>query len=254
MDDSAIAVLKEAFRAANSEAEWATLAVVIGLIIEFAVLLIFAKEISRTEKWLLVFANILVAGGVGGEYVFGGRATNAAIQLQQASDEKVATLSKEAAQAKKGAAEAMQRAADAQLALERFKAPRTIDKLLHDPSVIGTLGRFAKTPFDIGVNPGHEPQKLMGQIISMLKAAGWQLVDASDLHGLAIVIDHKSARLMTGFEGLAVEIDQSKASEWEPALLALATVLRTAIPDTKANIATDGSAAPNAIHIYVGTK
>jgi hypothetical protein len=74
MGGADVAALREAFETANSYAEWATLAVVIGLIIEFAVLLIFAKEISRAEKWLLIFANILVAGGVGDEYIFGGRA------------------------------------------------------------------------------------------------------------------------------------------------------------------------------------
>jgi len=133
MDDSALALLRETFRTANSYAEWATLAVVIGLIVEFAVLLIFAKEISRTERWLLIFANILVAGGVGGEYVFGGRATTAAIQLQQASDEKVAMLGKDTAEAKKDAADAIERAAQlqkdsdkARLELAQIEATRTI--------------------------------------------------------------------------------------------------------------------------------
>jgi hypothetical protein len=72
MDGPDIVALKHAFATANSNAGWSTLVVVIGLIVEFAVLLIFAKEISRTEKWLLVLANIFVAGGVGGEYIFGG--------------------------------------------------------------------------------------------------------------------------------------------------------------------------------------
>jgi hypothetical protein len=41
--------------------EWATLALVIGLIFDFPVLLIFTKEISRAEGWLLVLVNVLVA-------------------------------------------------------------------------------------------------------------------------------------------------------------------------------------------------
>ena len=39
MDDAAVAILKETFTSANSYAELATLAVVVGLIIDFAVLL-----------------------------------------------------------------------------------------------------------------------------------------------------------------------------------------------------------------------
>jgi hypothetical protein len=92
MNGPDILALKNVFVTANSNAEWSILVVVIGLIIEFAVLLVFSKEMSHTEKWLLVIANIFVAGGVGGEYIFGGRASDAATQLQQASDSQIEQL------------------------------------------------------------------------------------------------------------------------------------------------------------------
>jgi hypothetical protein len=86
------AALKTAFDAATSRNEWATALVVAGLIVEFLALLFFSKEMPRKEKVALVVGSIMVAVGVGGEYVFGGRAVSAAKALQQASDERIAEL------------------------------------------------------------------------------------------------------------------------------------------------------------------
>lgn len=246
MEGSPVAVLKKAFEVANSRAELATLAVVIGLIVEFAVLLIFAKEISRTEKWLLIFANILVAGGVGGEYVFGSRATIAAVQLQQISDEKVAALTTATAQLQKDNL-------SLQVELEKLKAPRVLRQNLVAQGV-RILTDFAGTPYDFSINPGHELIDLAGQIIGMLDLAKWTHVAYPNAGTIIVNLDGKPARLLPDFAGLGVEIDKSKVAEWSNAASALTLILRTAVPDTKGNVATDGGAPPNAVHIYVGTK
>ncbi|MHB0991994.1 MAG: hypothetical protein ACYC0M_12050 [Burkholderiales bacterium] len=80
---------------ANSYNDWSTAVVVIGLVVEFFALLFFSKDMSKAEKTLLVIGSILVAVGVGGEYIFSGRATSAAIALQQASDQKIAGLQRD---------------------------------------------------------------------------------------------------------------------------------------------------------------
>jgi hypothetical protein len=87
--------LRAAFGAATSWNEWATALVVGGLIVEFLALLFFSKDMSRKEKALLAIGSVMVAVGVGGEYVFGGRAASAAKALQQASDEKIAGLERD---------------------------------------------------------------------------------------------------------------------------------------------------------------
>lgn len=175
--------------------------------------------------------------------------------------ERAAQLEKETVEAKLAvagaeakAAMASQKAAEAELALETFKQPRRLTAT-EITSGVDALWPFAGTPFDLGVNPSPEPQALMGQIASMLESAGWVWVKPANMGSLFVDTPHKpGAKLMTGFVGLGVEIDQSKAAEWTMAEAALVIVLRALVPGMKANIAMDGSAAPNAIHIYVGTK
>jgi len=103
-------VLRAAYEVANSRNEWATGIVTAGVVIELVALLLFGKEMSRNEKIALAIGSILVVLGVGGEWVFGSRASAIAVQIQQASDEKIATLAKDEGADHKIAAQA---AADA---------------------------------------------------------------------------------------------------------------------------------------------
>jgi len=91
--------LKIAFSTASSLNEWATVVVVLGVVIELVALLIFGKDMSRTEKGMLIVGSVLVVVGVGGEYIFGGRASAAAARLQQISDEKITEAKNDAAHA-----------------------------------------------------------------------------------------------------------------------------------------------------------
>lgn len=84
----------------------------VGVAIEFLALLIFGKEMSRIEKLMLIIGSLLVVGGVGGEYVFGGRAAHIATELQQQSDQAVAGLKAEQEADHKIATEAAAHAAD----------------------------------------------------------------------------------------------------------------------------------------------
>lgn len=85
---------------------------------EYTILLwLKKKELTWTEIGLTIVAGLAVAGGVYGEYFFGSRASDAALQLQNISDQQVAD-------ANKRAAEANARAAEAQRALERERIER----------------------------------------------------------------------------------------------------------------------------------
>jgi hypothetical protein len=112
MDDAALSALKATFDTDISWNEWATAVVVVGVAIEFLALLIFGKEMSRTDIFMLIIGSLLVVGGVGGEYVFGSRAAYIATELQQQSDQAVAGLKAQQEADHKIATEAVAHAAD----------------------------------------------------------------------------------------------------------------------------------------------
>ncbi len=111
-----IEVLKSELVKNHSRAEWCTIAVFIGLLIEYTILLwLKRKDLSRIDIALTVIAGIAIAGGVYGEYLFGSKASEAAIKLERISEERVASLNTEA----KGL---QRRAEEARLEQERLRA------------------------------------------------------------------------------------------------------------------------------------
>jgi cell division septum initiation protein DivIVA len=168
---------KAAFDSASNLAEWATIAVAAGVLIELAALFIFSGEMPPVEKRVMVFATLLIVGGCVGEYIFGSRATQAASELQSAQDKEVAALGKETADADLKAADAINRAAAAQLELARMKEPRKIntDQMR---ALVETLKEHAGAKFWVateaatGIQFG-EQINLAGQISSAFLNAGW---------------------------------------------------------------------------------
>jgi hypothetical protein len=85
-------------------------------------------ELSKSEEWSRAFGMMVVIGvagelfGDGGIFVFTER-------LQALSDAEVATLNREAADARKAASEANERAAEAELALAKLQAKLTWSRL-----------------------------------------------------------------------------------------------------------------------------
>jgi hypothetical protein len=156
-------VLGVAFDAANANAEWSTLIVAVGIVVEVAVLFIFSKEMSTREKALLIFANILVVGGVGGEYIFGKRASDAASQLQRISDERVATLN--------------DRALKDELELAKLTNSRIITNE-HISNLLAILRPYAGNTFWViteknETDVGGEQERLAAQISGIFLSAGW---------------------------------------------------------------------------------
>ncbi|MGC1777091.1 MAG: hypothetical protein WBB34_04040 [Xanthobacteraceae bacterium] len=92
-----------------------------------------------------------------------------------ASAEKIATLTTQGEQLRKDTAEANARAAEAQLALERYKAPRII--LEEDrPKLIAALVNFAGTKAAIYVlGDGPEPNALAASLQNTLSRALWDV-------------------------------------------------------------------------------
>lgn len=162
------------------------------------------------------------------------------------ANDRVAILTAQAEQLRKDTVEA-------QLELEKIKAPREISDGLR-VEMISLLSEYAGTPFDLGVNPGAEPQALMMQIASILETANWKWERMPDIGSIAVQIPGKpSAKIMTNFIGLGLEFNHSKP-EWTSAANTLCVELRKAVPETKCVVAQDPGVPPNAIHILIGTK
>lgn len=136
MSDVDVESLKLAFATASYWSEWCVIAVAGGVFVELVALLVFSKEMPRSEKRTMVFATLLIVLGCGGEYVFGNRASTSAAQLQDASDRQIAAFRAEAkaaegriAEAQRDAANANERAGQANeraARLEAAAAPRDV--------------------------------------------------------------------------------------------------------------------------------
>jgi hypothetical protein len=84
---------------------------------------------------------------------------------------------KETSQLKKDAAEATARALEAQLALEKFKAPRTLT-LEQRARIVDKLKQFSGTEYDIAISDS-EPE-ILGLVLTIevvLSTAGWTELD-----------------------------------------------------------------------------
>ena len=150
--------LRASYEVASTWSERATLTIAIGVLIELLALLIFSKGMARSEKVILVFANVLVVGGVAGDWIFEGRAANAAAMLQQSSDERVATLN---------------------LQIEQLRKSRTLD-FFAQGQIVDAVKPFANTQFDLSVAPGDpEAFDFAKQLGGALKLAGWKWTDWS---------------------------------------------------------------------------
>jgi hypothetical protein len=80
---------------ASTNAE-STVAIFFGLLVEHTILIWPKwKELKRWEKVFTVLAGIAIAGGVYGEYFFGSRAANAALQIENISENRIADLKAE---------------------------------------------------------------------------------------------------------------------------------------------------------------
>ena len=155
----------------------------------------------------------------------------------------------------KTAAEARERAAKAELALEKFRAPRTLsaEQLA---KIITEMKSFSGTTFVLGVFQEPEAVALMEQINSALRLAGW--IEQEWKSGGDIVLSrqgHPNAGY-TFVTGLYVQADAgSHATDFGPIVVKLAHLLSDAGIEAKGEI---GRMAPNtnndSIKILIGQK
>jgi hypothetical protein len=225
------------------------------------------QELAAAVHWLwwINVAKIagvcLVIAGVATEFVseFVSRPLERKIEAAR-SDEVLrltndtARLETESQLARAAVASATARAREAELALEKIRAPRLIEEE-QKQRMIRKLRAFSGIHFDFAVRPEPEPQAFMEQIAALLQASGWIRQAKQNSGSLVVTIPGKpSAAIATGFMGLGAEIDKSRASEWTEVLGSLTDSFSAEGFPMRSNIAADGSAPPDGIHIFVGNK
>jgi hypothetical protein len=169
-----------------------------------------------------------------------------------------ARLSKEGDDAKAAIAEANARAVEAQLALEKFKAPRVISPE-QQSKIAANLGRFTGTHFDLALNPGDpEAAYFVRQLAETLEAASWTWVEFNHPNGPFMTVAQYPDKPNMGYlvrMGVSVEVHSDHAAEFSEAAKALADTLNAEGFPTSIGVQ-PSSDIPNhdTMHIVVGRK
>jgi hypothetical protein len=155
------------------------------------------------------------------------------------------------AEANQLAAAAEERAAEANLALEQFKAPRT---LTHDQQqrIAEKIRHFGAIPFDFAIQQNTESQGFMEQIALALKSGGWQRIGADAGISMKFRDDRPAVGIVNAI-GIEIQMAKSKKSEWGAPAVALANAL-TVEGVVIAGVNAFEGPTDKAIHIIVGGK
>jgi hypothetical protein len=247
-------------------ANWALLASLIGGVVSTFVIVKtadvkeehWAEDRRRSNEKIAESAEHIAALGVQGDEARAelgvAQADIAKAKVQAAVQEKETAKARQAiVEANARAAEANARALEAQAALERFKAPRKLEGSQIERFKAAVAG-FPGTPFDIMVNLESEPQGFAAQIGELLESVEWVWKDRNNTPGLAINIGKHQAGMLNGGPALGIEIDSSKDKDWAGAVLALGGAFLVEGIQPVMNKANDGSASPDAVHLYFGSK
>jgi hypothetical protein len=238
----------------SASADWweaagyiASAIVVIGILVESIELFRFVLLGKIRERMIEVVGLLLVVLGLAGEIL-------TQVQSNNRTGLIIGLLNKQAKEASGQIAEANARALEAQLALEKFKSPRTISKW--DLWNISSAMRvFKDIRFDASVRGGDiEAGSLLVQIESTLSDAGWKQLD---WQGENIIVRRWDRPIVGANAGIGVGI--SVKPDEQEMLFGIAKSLSESLvaagiesqADINGNIA---STNQNAIHIFVGEK
>jgi hypothetical protein len=184
------------------------------------------------------------------------------VEVTRLSDEKIAESIRQAAEANQKALEAEARASEAQLALEKFKTPRSLSTEQQEritaklKLLAGTPYDLTGIPFDFSIQQDPECIPLMGQIGSTLKAAGmnWEQWRGKTPRMPVFTQPGMPQAGIIVFTGLMIQIDDAKTPEWGAAVNVIWHTLKSEGIEADRMRITDGTETPNAIHIYIGRK
>jgi hypothetical protein len=116
---------------------------------------------------------------------------------------------------------------EAQLALEKFKAPRKLTPE-QQSQVVTKIKFFSATPFEMTLFDDPEAIDLVLQIEDVLNSAGWTEQSWSGAGSINFTRPQKPTVGLNSMTGLFVQADASRASDLGAAAVALASALKDA--------------------------
>ena len=228
---------------AESWSGYATLLILLGILVEIGLLFIFPHNASTWELWSLVAANAAIGIGLLIEFACIHAAVRANQEIKTESDAKLG--------------EALDRAARTEQELIDFRrARRHLMTAENRALLISRLSQFAGTEFDTGLSPGGEPMHFLWDVEETLTAARWaQLPWGVNAVGVQVVF--RNLRPLAGSinaENVEIHLDPSSRAALLPAATALIAALAEIgivaweAPFNVQNIHT------HAMHILIGPK
>lgn len=203
---AAIATDVSAFLSGELEPFWPHFVLLsVSIVSSFAVAAGIILESPKYSESIHRIANKLVIGGVAvealctiGLFVFdegiSGAQQSRIAELQKSNNFLLAQgqeaeafasrARRDAAKANEHAAQLEKEAAEAQLALQRFKAPRWLTQLQQD-ALVDTMRPFAPQEYALSAGEGQEAENLLCLLDSLLQRAGWVKVE----HFGALAVD-----------------------------------------------------------------
>jgi hypothetical protein len=175
------------------------------------------------------------------------------VELQTESEKARAAI----AGADERAKVAEQRAAEANLEIERLKTPRSISAE-QQHRIADKLKTVASPPFSFVVMQEPDPLALMGEITATLTEAGWKRVPYLLTSGGMTYGDENTPSYgsIASLTGLVVSFPEARQAEWEPPASTLSE-LRTSESgiDATAEVMPSAVATGNdAVVIWIGRK
>jgi hypothetical protein len=178
--------------------------------------------------------------------------------VDQARELEIARLSNEAETARKQIAEANARASEAQLALEKLKAPRLL-RVEQSARIADKIRPFKELKFDMSVLVGDpEAMFFLGQIANTLEAGGWHWIEWNHPTGpfmTVYALPGKPNVGQIGSVGVSILIHADHLSEFSDAADVLSAALNA--DGIIANVERDApQGVPNhdTLHIVIGKK
>jgi hypothetical protein len=215
---------------------------------------------ESASLWFDIFNGILFLGALLVTVGTWGTIKTAGIK-ERFSDERIAANEAETKRsiadsdiANRGAAEANARAVEAQLALEKFKAPRKLSSE-QQSAIVGKIRRFSGQRFDMALNSADpEAAALQQSIEGMLRLAGWEQVDWKG-GDLVFTRPGKPVLGIITMVGVFAQMERDKASAFEAAAVILMGSLNLEGIQSKAEAGSIEMAEnKDVMHIMVGKK
>jgi hypothetical protein len=208
-----------------------------------------ASDISGSAK-----AEADIARGSAAE---AGALARGARQEADSFEKDILSAKRQATEAENHLAQALQRAASAEAAVEverLARAPRILNAA-QQARIAAKLKPFANTPYELSVNATPETANLLEAVDAILRAAGWANKESARTDFRTNFTLRSGSKAEQGvFSRVSVNVTMALVGKYGTALAAFQTAFRTEGIDVGIGIVSSDDPSPNNIHVMIGTK